>query len=134
MAQNIKELNEVEDLGLVIWEAFEMDAENTDKTRVKKVSPLKDSADVSDRSQILIFAHEKVAGKWVMRKLDSTALSNVYSANAVSYLLVNNDGSVIVSDGDSVRELIAKLSEDENPKLGGNLDTNKNRVNQIYHK
>ncbi len=128
MAQNIKELNEVEDLGLVIWEAFEMDAENTDKTRVKKVSPLKDSADVSDRSQILIFAHEKVAGKWVMRKLDSTALSNVYSANAVSYLLVNNDGSVIVSDGDSVRELIAKLSEDENPKLGGNLDTNKNRV------
>ena len=48
MAQNIKELNEVEDLGLVIWEAFEMDAENTDKTRVKKVSPLKDSADVSD--------------------------------------------------------------------------------------
>jgi len=88
MAQNIKELNEVEDLGLVIWEAFEMDAENTDKTRVKKVSPLKDSADVSDRSQILIFAHEKVAGKWVMRKLDSTALSNVYSANAVSYLLV----------------------------------------------
>ena len=31
----------------------------------KKVSPLKDSADVSDRSQILIFAHEKVAGKWV---------------------------------------------------------------------
>ena len=129
MAQNIKDLQEVEDLGLVLWEAFEMDASDNAKTRVRKVSPLKDAPSVGDRSERTIFAHEKVGDKWVFRKLSPVDLAHVYSGNAASFLFVANDGKIMVSDGNTVRYLIASLSEDENPTLGDDLNTNKKRVN-----